>query len=138
MKGISAVQRSLGEMRSREWIAGVTERWNPHARIRQDLFGVFDLIAVTPTVCDAETVTTISGQIVGVQVKSDGDGARKAQEKIDSAPVARMWLDAGGGIEIWVWRRVKPRGTKQVRWKLRRIVAEAGHEFGIVWNEDES
>ena len=35
----SPTQRSLQHCRKNGWIAGVVEKWNQYARIRQDLFG---------------------------------------------------------------------------------------------------
>ncbi len=125
-KGISPVQRSLAEMRGRGWIAAVVEHWNPHAFIRQDLFGIFDLLALTDR------------GILAVQVKGTGDGVVKAQEKMASTPAARRWLDGGGRIEVWVWRKVKlERGKKAMRWRLRIVSAEACGESGIAWHEEE-
>ena len=40
--------RTLAAMRREGWTVQVVERWNPHARIRQDLFGWADLLAVHP------------------------------------------------------------------------------------------
>lgn len=132
MKGISAVQRSLKRLRDDGAIAAVVEKWNPHARIRQDMFGVFDLVAIR---------TGDSPGIVGIQVKSDGDGAADAKRKMDESAAAKAWQEAGGHVEIWVWRKVKPRGVKVVRWKLRRItglVSTAGFSWWEVPNgEDE-
>lgn len=51
----SPTQRSLAHLRSLGYRVAVVERWNPHARIRQDLFGVLDLLAVR------------DGEILGVQ-----------------------------------------------------------------------
>ena len=42
--------RTLATMRQEGWTVQVVERWNPHARIRQDLFGWADLLAVHPGV----------------------------------------------------------------------------------------
>lgn len=42
----SPCTRSLKLLRSQGYRVGVVERWNPHARIRQDLFGIIDLVAI--------------------------------------------------------------------------------------------
>lgn len=42
----SPTQLSLKHYRKLGWTVEVVERWNPHARIRQDLFGFIDLIAI--------------------------------------------------------------------------------------------
>ena len=42
----SPTQRSLKLLRDEGYTAQVVERWNPHARVRQDLFGVIDTAAM--------------------------------------------------------------------------------------------
>src|SRR6185503_5720272 len=42
----SPTQRSLAKWREAGAIAQVVERWNPHAKVRQDLFGCIDIIVV--------------------------------------------------------------------------------------------
>lgn len=37
--------RTLAHYREQGWIVEVTERWNPHARVRHDLFGFADMLA---------------------------------------------------------------------------------------------
>lgn len=44
----SPTQRSLQYLRGGAWRVAVVEKWNPHARIRQDLFGCGDLLAIKP------------------------------------------------------------------------------------------
>lgn len=46
VKKLSPTQRSLAYMRETGYFAEVTEHWNPHARIRQDLFGFIDIVCV--------------------------------------------------------------------------------------------
>jgi hypothetical protein len=36
---VTPTQRSLAYLRAEGWQVAIVERWNPHARIRQDLFG---------------------------------------------------------------------------------------------------
>ena len=56
---ISPTQRSLKHLRDQGYTVAVTEKWNPHARVRQDLFGFVDLLAIR----DSETlaIKTTSG-----------------------------------------------------------------------------
>jgi hypothetical protein len=39
-------QKTLDWLRDGGWLVAITERWNPHARIRQDLFGFCDILAI--------------------------------------------------------------------------------------------
>jgi hypothetical protein len=63
---LSPTQRSLAYLRAQGYRVAVVERWNPFAKIRQDLFGIVDLLAVR----DGETlaVQTTSGSNVAARV----------------------------------------------------------------------
>lgn len=117
---MSAVQRSLAWARENGWFAAVTEKWNPHVRIRQDLFGIADLLLVRPE----------TSEIVLVQVKGESGGADNltaARRKIDEANVTRPWLLAGGSIELWKWRKTGARGKRKL-WNVR-VDSAAASEF---------
>jgi hypothetical protein len=90
-------------MRKRGYLAGVVERWNPHARIRQDLFGVVDVIAVGE--CEVVAVQATSGDNVSNRIA-------KIAEHPNIAAIRR------GGIRVLVhgWRK-NARG----RWVLREV-----------------
>ena len=109
----SPTARSLTYCRSLGLLAGVTERWNPHAKIRQDLFGFIDLIVI-----DGHS---ISGQgIIGVQATSGSNAAARVK-KILAEPRARRWLEARCRIEVWAWKKKKiKRGGTAFRWVLDR------------------
>jgi hypothetical protein len=68
----SPTQRSLRHLRDLGYLVAVVEHWNPHARIRQDLFGWIDLLAIR----DGETLavqTTASGVATRVKKITDAD-----------------------------------------------------------------
>lgn len=44
--GTSPTQRALKHWRALGYVCAIVERWNPHVRIRQDLYGFIDLLAV--------------------------------------------------------------------------------------------
>lgn len=103
-KSKSPTQRSLELVRSQGFTAAVVERWNPHARIRQDLFGCLDVLAIG------------NGRIVGIQATASAVATRL--EKIRNEPKAREWLGAGGLIEVHGWTlkgKAGKRKTYQVR-----------------------
>jgi hypothetical protein len=105
----SPTQRSLDYARRQGWLPGVVERWNPHARIRQDLFGFVDLVVV-----DDEP------GVLAVQATSGANVAsrlRKIRELETGAPA--RWLRAGNRIEVWGWRK-----AANGRWQLRREPVE--------------
>lgn len=56
--GPSPTQRSLKLLRDGGYRVAIVEKWNPHARIRQDLFGCIDLLALRDGVTLAVQTTT--------------------------------------------------------------------------------
>lgn len=56
----SPTQRSLAYLRSQGYECAVVERWNSHARIRQDLFGFIDLLALGQGLTLAVQISTAS------------------------------------------------------------------------------
>lgn len=87
------------------YTAAVTERWNPHAKVRQDLFGFIDVLAFRPD----------RGWLL-VQATSGSNHASRVA-KILGLPLARR---AAGTpctlIEVWSWKKVAG------RWEVRRQV----------------
>lgn len=88
--------------------AGVVEKWNPHARIRQDLFGFADLIACSP-----------AHGIVAIQATS-GDNVSKRIAKIRNEPRAVRWLESHGRIWVVGWSKKGPRGKRKL-WTPRIV-----------------
>jgi len=111
-KSLSSVQRTLRELRNQGRIAAVVERWNQHAGphgIRQDLFGFIDVIALDP-----------ERGIVGVQACTSDFAAHRRKILEDCTEQVEAWLQCGGKVELWGWRKVKvKRGGKAMRWKPR-------------------
>lgn len=58
--------RTLAALRAAGWLVEVVERWNPHARIRHDLFNVADVLAVRGP--DTLAVQVTSGSNVPARV----------------------------------------------------------------------
>ena len=101
----SPTARSLAFCRSQGLTACVVEKWNPHARIRQDAFGFIDILV-------------LDGSIIGVQATSDTNHAAR-RTKIAGLPAATAWREAGGIVEVWSWRKAGARGKRKT-WQLRR------------------
>lgn len=104
-KSVTTAHRSLAECRKRKWTAGVVEKWNNHVKIRQDLFGCIDIIALTPN---------------GILAIQSTSGAHHADHvaKILAEPRARKWVEAGGRLELWSWAKRGDRGARKL-WTLR-------------------
>ena len=100
---MSPTQLTLRELRRRGMTAAVVERWNPHAGIRQDLFGFVDVIGV------GEEGT------VAVQATSYAHVSERVK-KIGEAEHIGAVREAGWKILVWGWAKVKG------RWTLKREV----------------
>ena len=99
----SPTQRTLAEMRKRGYpLVAVTERWNPHARVRQDLYGIVDVLAVG---ADIVAIQTTSGSNVSARVA-------KIIES-DALPVLRK---AGIRVLVHGWRK-----NSAGRWVLQEV-----------------
>jgi len=88
---MTPTQRSLAYLREEGYTVAIVERWNPHARIRQDLFGFIDLLAIR------------KDETLAVQVTSTGVSSRiKKIMESDYLPKVR---DAGWRIIVHGWRK---------------------------------
>lgn len=99
----SPTSRTLEHLRGAGYeLVQVVERWNPHARVRQDLFGIVDVLAIR------------GAEIVGVQATSGSNVAARVAKLTEhaSTPVLRK---AGVRLLVHGWR--KARG----RWVLREV-----------------
>lgn len=98
----SPTQRTLAELRKRGYpLVQVVERWNPFAHVRQDLFGIIDVVAV-------------GDDIVGVQATSASNVSSRVAKVTESEalPVLRK---AGIRVLVHGWSK---RGN---RWVLREV-----------------
>jgi hypothetical protein len=94
---MSPTQRTLAWFKERGIRAAVVERWNPHAKIRQDLFGWCDVLAVT-------------GCTIGVQVTSAANASARIAKLCDEkADAVRACLNAGWRVFVHGWKRYAKR-----------------------------
>ena len=105
---MTPLQRSLRHLRAQGWLVAITEHWNAHARVRQDLFGLFDLLAVR------------GDRVLGVQCTS-ADHIRAREVKLRANPNLASWLESDSRMAIiHGWAKRGPRG-KAKRWQLREL-----------------
>lgn len=100
---MTPTQRTLAELRKRGYTCAIVERWNPHAKIRQDLFGVIDVLAVR------------DGETLGVQATSGSNVAARVAKIAASEHVAAL-RSAGWSLAVWGWRK-----SAAGRWTLREV-----------------
>lgn len=106
----SPTERTLQALRREGWRAAVVERWNPHARVRQDLWGVIDVIAVR------------KGETLGVQCTT----AAHVQDRVAKLRASDAVIDlirAGWLVQVWGWRKDR-RGRLRCRKVELRLVKE--------------
>lgn len=100
----SPTKLTLEHLRSAGWpLVAVVEKWNPHAKIRQDLFGFIDVIAVGPQGTIAIQTTT-------------ADHVAERITKIAEHPNVGAVREAGWAIHVHGWEK------KKGRWVLQREV----------------
>ena len=96
-------------LRKLGWTAEVVERWNPHARVRHDLFGFIDIMAVR------------DGYTLAVQTTSASGVSARIRKIADSDHIAAVRA-AGWRVEVHGWRKQKvKRGGKATHWVARIV-----------------
>ena len=103
---MTPTNRTMAVPRKRGLKAGIVERWIGRARrpggvgVRQDLFGIIDVIALDP-----------ARGVIGIQICGTGyaEHYKKITEEKRAETVA--WLSTPGAIlELWGWRKLKGQG----------------------------
>ena len=100
---MTPTQRTLKKLRDEGYTAAVVEKWNPHARIRQDLFGVVDVIGIR------------EGETLAVQATS-GSNVSSRVKKITDAEATPMIRAAGWRFVVHGWRK-----GANGRWACREV-----------------
>jgi hypothetical protein len=98
----SPTQHSLKRLRKEGYTAAVVEHWNPHAKIRQDLFGIFDIVAVHP----------MYPGVLGVQTTTASNMSARRKKMADSEALG-VWVEAGNDAEVHGWQK------KGHRWECK-------------------
>jgi hypothetical protein len=113
----SATQRTIRELRNQGRVCAIVEKWNPHVGphgIRQDLFGIIDILALDP-----------ERGVVGVQACTNSFAAHYKKITEECYQETIDWLSTPGtAFELWAWRKLKvKRGGKAMVWRPRiRII----------------
>ena len=124
MTGLSSTQRTIRLLKDSGIICAIVEKFNSHVGphgIRQDLFGIIDILALDP----------VRG-VVGIQCCTTS--FKKHIDKIieEKAQNTIEWLKTPGTkLEIYGWRKVKmKRGGKAVIWQPRIAEITLGIHLG--------
>ncbi len=84
---------SKDECDRRGWSWADADCWNPYSKRWRDLFGFIDLVALT-------------GKITAIQFTSRTHVSERKQKLLEIED-ARRWLEGGGRILVWGWRKVR-------------------------------
>ena len=90
-KSSSPTQKTLYRLNSEGYATAIVEKWNPHAKIRQDLFGFIDILALGKS-------TTLA-----IQTCSRSDLAAHRTKILEHANLGLV-LAAGWEVQIWAWK----------------------------------
>ncbi len=114
MSRTTPTQRTIKLLREQGVQCGVVERWLAHVPrpdggkgVRQDLFGIIDIIALDP-----------ARGVVGIQA-CGGSGFASHRRTLLGARRSNteLWLRCHGHLDLYAWRKVKvKRGGKAMVW----------------------
>lgn len=97
----SPTQRSLEYLRAQGFLVAVVEKYNHHAKVTQDLFGVIDILAIQKN--ETIAVQTTSG--------SNLASRRKKMLSHENLPLIQA---AGWQVKLHGWRK-----NAKAKWVLR-------------------
>ena len=95
----SPTQRSKKLLEQQGYTVAIVEKWNPHANIRQDLFGFIDLLAIHPEIKGC----------LGIQTTTRAHQADREKKALANENF-QVWLSSGNQFHIHGWAKVGPRG----------------------------
>jgi len=97
----SPTSRTLAVLREQGYTVAIVEKWNPHARIRQDLFGFIDILAIK------------RDETLAVQATASGVSTRI--KKIMDSELLPKVREAGWKIQVWGWTKSQKDGKYKLR-----------------------
>ena len=100
---MSPTQRTLKHLRELGYTAEVVERWNPHARIRHDLFNIIDVLGVSET------------GVAAVQTTSAGNMKARIN-KIAESDILPLLIKLEWKVIVHGWRK-----NSKGRWELKEF-----------------
>lgn len=111
----SPTQRSLALLRKEGYTAQVVERYSMYARVRIDLFGCIDIVAIKPGVPG----------VLGVQTTSRGNMNSRIKKSVE-IPELKMWIECGNLFEVHGWSK-KGKAGKRKLWVVDKLLITTSH-----------
>lgn len=105
----SPTSRTLDRCRRWGWRTQVVERWNQYAKIRIDLFGIIDLIALTD-----------DNRTIGIQATSTGNMSARVNKALEEKRDELLhWLRCDNEFQVWGFA-LRGKAGKRKLYKLKR------------------
>ena len=108
----SPMELSLQLLRKEGYRCGITEKWNPFAKVRNDLHGYVDIEALNATRNIALHVQTTTLSNINARINKIKEG---------SAWLDWLAISPTHKIEVHGWALQRERGTKRFHYEVRRI-----------------
>ncbi len=105
---MTPTQRSCALLRGQGYLVDIVEHYNAYARVRHDMFGWGDLVALHPSKQGVLAIQTTTGANLAARI-----------EKASQMRSFRLWVAAGNPVEFHGWRKIlkNGRGTKALIWQ---------------------
>ena len=103
MAKTSPTQRSKAHYEKLGYVVAIIEHWNPFAMIRQDMFGIIDLVVIG------------GSQTIGVQTTSYSNVPARVN-KITASPMTRLLRDCNWQLVVHGWKK-----GKDGKWMVREV-----------------
>lgn len=100
---MTPTQLTLRELSKQGYVAQVVEKWNCFAHVRQDLFGIIDIVAIHP-----EHIG-----VLGIQTTSHSNKSARVT-KSKNNPILPLWLSSQNRFEVWTWKKQNGRWVHAV------------------------
>lgn len=103
MAKTSPTQRTLKHLRDQGYTCAIVEKFNSFIKIRQDLFGIIDIICLAP------------GSIIGVQSTGQDFYGHRSNMMNDKKKkeACEKWINAGGRLILYGWS-YKTKGKRKI------------------------
>ncbi len=118
---VTPTARTKQWLQKQGWLVGITEKWNPHAKIRQDLFGFADLVAIP---VDLDVGDEFSCSYMGwseflvsppvfIQVTSGTNHAARRDKLLENENVRKV-LKCCALVAIISWSKRGAKGKRKI------------------------
>lgn len=114
-----SLQRSREELKRQGYATWIVEKpFNPYTKRREDLFNLFDVVAIRSDLVGVSGVQACGEDIQAHICKILGNIGSGDEPEIPPNPHLRVWLEARNRAFLWAWRKRGERGKRKT-WDLK-------------------